>query len=94
MRVVFSPRALRDLRDIGDFIALDDLRRAETFIFELEAACRSLSTDSFRYAPLEKPQGYRRMPVGRYLVYYQVTSTEVRIVRVVHSARDLRDTDI
>ncbi|WP_092425458.1 type II toxin-antitoxin system RelE/ParE family toxin [Devosia crocina] len=52
MRVVFSPRALRDLRDIGDFIALDNLRRAETFIFELEAACRSLSTDSVRYALL------------------------------------------
>ncbi len=93
MRVVFSPRALRDLRAIGDFIAIDSPKRAVTFVKELELACRSLASENARYPLLGRPEGYRRMPVGNYLVLYTVASTAVRIVRVIHAARDLDDID-
>jgi toxin ParE1/3/4 len=91
MQVTFSPRALRDLRAIGDYIAIDSPERSGTFVAEVRVACESLATESNRYALLERPKGYRRMPVGSYLVFYQTTGDFVRIVRVVHSARDSRD---
>ncbi|QYO76446.1 type II toxin-antitoxin system RelE/ParE family toxin [Devosia salina] len=94
MRVVFSPKALRDLCAIGDFIGLENASRAATFVAELELACRSLSSESMRYALLEKPKGYRRMPIGNYLVLYQVTASDVRVVRVIHAARDMNELDL
>ena len=47
-----------------------------------------------RYALLERPKGYRRMPFGNYLVLYQVTASDVRIVRVIHAARDMNELDL
>jgi toxin ParE1/3/4 len=85
---------LRDLRAIADYIALDSPRRASSFVAELRVACESLATESDRYPQLDRPKTYRRMPIRNYLVFYQVTGEIVRIVRVVHSARDLRDLDL
>ena len=89
MRVVFAPAALRDLQAIGDYIAVENRSRARTFVAELRAACTSLSSEAQRYAPQPQWPDIRRMPVGNYLVLYQALEDAVRIVRVVHSARDL-----
>jgi toxin ParE1/3/4 len=89
MRVVFTPAALRDLREIGDYIALDNRKRARTFVAELRAACRSLETDSRRYPLLHELTVIRRMPIGNYLVLYGAFDDRIQIVRVIHSARDI-----
>lgn len=91
MDVLYSRKALRDLQAIGDYIALDSPKRSLTFVAELRQACHSLAVESHRYPVLEQPKGYRRMPVGNYLVFYLVTGESVRIARVVHSARDIRN---
>lgn len=91
MRVVYSPAALRDLKSIGDFIALESSKRARTFLAELRVACRSLGTDSLRYPLQERWKAIRRMPFGNYLVLYRASDDSVQIVRVLHSARDVGD---
>ena len=91
MRVIFSPKSLRDIAAIGDYIALENRRRAKSFVAELRVACRSLSSDSLRYPLQPRWPGIRRMPIGNYLILYGVSNDAVRIVRVIHSARDLDD---
>ncbi|MGV8853708.1 MAG: type II toxin-antitoxin system RelE/ParE family toxin [Devosia sp.] len=89
MRVVYAPAAFRDLLDIGDYIAIDNRRRARTFVAELRAACRSLGHDSLCYPYQQELTDIRRMPVGNYLVLYRVLDDRVQIVRIVHAARDI-----
>lgn len=91
MRIAYTRLALNDLRTIGDFMALDNRRRAGSFVVELRAACRSLQTGSQRY-PIQSQwqgQGVRRMPVGAYLAFYRIVDDSVQILRVVHSAREI-----
>jgi toxin ParE1/3/4 len=89
MRVVYTPASLRDLTDIGDYIAFDSRKRAKTFVAQLRAACHSLGSDSLHYPVLEELANIRRMPVGNYLVLYRAFDDRVQIVRVIHAARDI-----
>ena len=86
----YAPEALADLREIALYIADDNPGRALTFIAELErraaeAASRPLS---FRERPEISP-GLRAIGHGRYLIFFRDMEDEVRVVRVVHGARDI-----
>lgn len=92
-----SPRALADLAEIGDRIALDAPIRAVTFVDELLDACRRAGErpEAFPARPDLAP-GLRVAVHGRYLVLFRVLpdpggrGEEVRVERVVHGARRLR----
>lgn len=89
-RLGFAPEAVADLREIALYIAAEDPDRALTFVAELEqkateAASRPLS---FRERP-EISRGLRAIGHGRYLIFFRDLVDEVRIVWVVHGARDL-----
>ncbi|WP_394761101.1 type II toxin-antitoxin system RelE/ParE family toxin [Phenylobacterium sp.] len=89
-RLGFAPEAVADLREIALYIADDSPQRALTFVAELEqkamdAASRPLA---FRERADISP-GLRAISHGRYLIFFRDLVDEVRIVRVVHGARDL-----
>ena len=89
-RLVFAPLARDDLMSIGLYIADENPERAETFIAELEAKARQATE-----RPLSFPErsdispGLRAAIHGRYLLLFRDLGDEVRIVRVLHGARDL-----
>ena len=86
-----SPRAAADLDEIADYIARDNPERAITFIEELRAVCErtSHSPEAYTLRPDIAPEV--RMAVhGQYLILFRVLSTEVRVERVLHGARNLR----
>lgn len=92
MRLVFSGLAETDLESIGDWIARDSPRRAESFVRELRRVCQSFCVHP-RRAPVARMVGGRelRRAVHRaYLVYFAIDDArnEVTIVRIVHGARD------
>lgn len=92
-RIGFAPEALADLADLREialYIAADSPQRALTFVADLEekateAASRPMT---FRERPDISP-GLRAVGHGRYLIFFRDLADEVRIVRIVHSARDL-----
>jgi toxin ParE1/3/4 len=90
-RLVFAPAARTDLTDIALFIAEDDPRRAESFVAELEAKARRIAErpNSFPVRDELSP-GLRSAVHGRYVIFFRDMSDEVRIVRVLHGARDLK----
>jgi toxin ParE1/3/4 len=89
MEVVFSPAAIADLEEIGDYIAQDSPARAETFVAEIRARCNRIA-DMPRAAPqrADLRAGIRMVPLGRYLIFYSIDDG-IRIERILHGARDL-----
>lgn len=89
-RLVVSPAARQDLIDIGDFIAADNPQRAITFVPEIEERIRQTAErpQSFPERP-ELHEGLRVARHGRYLIFFIAKVDKVRIVRVLHGARDL-----
>jgi toxin ParE1/3/4 len=91
MRLVFAPAAKADLREIAAYIAEDDPNRAKSFTAELRAACDILIDHPFLgMARPELGDGLRSKPHGRYVIYYRILDTSVRIERFQHGARDAR----
>jgi toxin ParE1/3/4 len=89
-RLVFTPAARDDLMTIGLYIADDNPPRAESFVAELEAKARHLAENPRSYPARDDiSPGLRAAVHGRYLLLYREFEDEVRIVRVVHGARDL-----
>lgn len=89
-RLVILPAARRDLIEIGDFIALDNPERALSFVAEIEAKMTAIAERPDRFpARDELHVGLRAARHGRYLIFFLEAAGEIRIVRVLHGARDL-----
>ena len=92
MKVILSPRSERDLEEIADFIARDSPRSAIRFIADLRATCEKLADAPLGYeVQLQLDPSIRRAVHGRYLVFYSVNPDRVRVERILHAARDLKD---
>jgi toxin ParE1/3/4 len=90
MRLELSPAADADLVEIASFIARDNVPRAYTFVAELETACAQLI--DYPYSGVARSDiriGLRSKPHGRYVIFYCVFETVIRIERIVHGARDI-----
>ena len=90
MRVVFSLAFSKDLNEISDYIALDNPHRAVSFTEEIRQRCLTLRgmPESGTARP-EFGLNMRSIPFGRYIIFYAIYSDRIRVVRVVHGARNL-----
>jgi len=68
-RLVVLPGARRDLIEIGDYIALDNPRRAASFVAEVEAEIARIAAQPSRFpARADLAPGLRAARHGRYLI--------------------------
>lgn len=88
--VEIAPAARADLQGITLYIADDNPTRAESFVAELLARVAAIGErpQSFSRRDAISP-GLRSASYGRYLIFFRDLPHAVRIVRVLHSARDL-----
>ena len=90
MQLVFLSKAEQDLEAIGDYIALNNPRRAASFVRELQAQCRKLAMSPKAYRPRpELGKGLRSCAHGNYLILYAESDRLVQIVRILHGAMDI-----
>jgi toxin ParE1/3/4 len=87
-----SSRAELDLADLWSFIAERDLVAADRMTAKFSATFRRLQ----RFPKLGEAiehlgVDFRRFPVEKYVVFYRHVHGEIRIVRVLHSARQWED---
>jgi plasmid stabilization system protein ParE len=91
MECIFSERAARDLKEIGDYIARDDPQRAVSYVQELRARGRKIA--GMPGAPLIVDQigdlPVRKVLFGRYRIYYSWHHEQnvVVILHIRHGAR-------
>jgi toxin ParE1/3/4 len=90
MIVVITHEAEADLERIGDHIAVDNSRRAATFVQELREKCAALAHAPRAYplVPRHEHAGVRRRPYGNYLIFYRVGIGIIEVVHILHGARD------
>jgi len=91
-KIEILPAAWDDLREIGEYIAQDNLDAANRTVNKLIASLRRL--EQF---PLSAPlvpdidlsrEGYRALGCGKYLCFYRLVDKTVYIYHVIHGARN------
>ena len=90
MIVAFTEEALRDLEEIGDYIAQDNADRAESFIAEIRDKCLGIGAFPKSFPVVHRHAGFRIRKRGfrGYLIFYRIIGSTVEIVHVLHCARD------
>ena len=91
----FSPEAWDDMRAIVAYIATDNPDAAERFVPALEETYAQLEAlpgmGSVRHFGRTDLQGVRIIPVTgfeSYLIFYAAVQKNVKVLRVLHAARD------
>ena len=88
-RVVLSPEARGDLRQILEYIGGDNPRAATTIVGDLRKACSRLADwPQLGTTCDEISIGLRYFTRRSYVIYYRPTQAGIEVVRVVHGARD------
>jgi toxin ParE1/3/4 len=88
MNVVYAPRALRDLTDIGAYLVKHNPGGAANVLGAIKS-----SIDTLGFFPqigrLVDDAGHRRVPVLRYpyLIFYRIAGEDLLILHVRHSSR-------
>lgn len=88
--MIFTQRARSNLKSIGDWIARDNPPRAITFIAQLRAACADLLDFPSAYPIIGNLAGspVHKRVFGAYLILYEIENGDVRVLTIVHGARD------
>ena len=86
--VVWLNEALEDLKSIGDFIAQENANAAYNVLIRIKAAVDNL----LRHPEIGRPGrvfGTREMIMNDlpYILVYQITDKDIRILAVMHTAR-------
>lgn len=91
-RFVLTPRAKRDVNEIWDYIAIDNIDAANRVADALESAMLTLAKNPglghWREELADKR--HRFFPVYSYLIVYRHGGGRLEIVRVLHAARDVQ----
>ncbi len=88
MRLVFTRSARQDLLSIGDWIAVDNPRRAASFVDRVEQHCSTLARhpDAFPLVEGFEDRGIRRSVYRGYLVFYRVEPERLVVIHVLSGA--------
>lgn len=90
MRLIASPDARRDLRHIARRSEREwGLARQKLYLASIHEQFRILSESPEIGRPRDDlGDGYRSLPIGRHMIFYQVSRDVVRILRVLHQHMD------
>lgn len=96
MSLVVRPQARRDIRDIADHIAAENMEASDRFLDDVYSAFQLLarmpnmgSARRFRREGLKGLRLWRVPHFGKYLVVYRPRPDGVEIIRVLHGARNI-----
>lgn len=92
MNLFFTLLAEKDLEEIGDYIAIDNPRRAISFIAELRGQCRKICLNPEGYRNrTELSEKIRSCAFGKYVIFFEAEDQQITIIRILHGARDLKE---
>lgn len=92
MCIYFTPQAETDLEEIGDYIALDNLHRAVTFIQEIREHCEKIASGPLRYeARPELGDKLRSCAHGNYVIFFEPFEEGALVLRILQGARNFSD---
>ena len=93
-KIVWSPRAIKDINEIAEFIAKDSLQyaKAQTRLFIEMAEELEAHPHRGRIVPELGINSIRQLLCGHYRIIYEVSPQMIGILTVHHQARLLKNT--
>ena len=90
-RIVWAPRARRDLSEIWKYFArVGSVDVADKLLRDINHAGRQLGRHAFMGRPRDElVSGLRSVLVHPHIIFYRVSEEAVEIARVLHQRRDL-----
>ena len=90
-RVDLTLDAQADLKEIWDYVARDSVFQADRLLSRFEEKFIHLANHRGYGRPRpELASGCRSHPFGNYCFYFRQTKDGILLLRVLHSARDIR----
>ena len=91
-QIIWTTRALKDLRTINDYISLDSIFYAKRFISKLIDRVDQLVdfSESGRIVPEKDDPQIRELIEGNYRIFYRLNKDKVTILRIHNSARKIK----
>ncbi len=88
-RPLFTSLASHDIHGIIRYIGSTNPVAASRIVGRIEAACQRLADEPLigQVRPDLLPD-IRFLPVGNYLVFYKPSTEGIRVIRIIHGARD------
>ena len=90
-RVKWTNPALDDLAEIAEYISRDSRQYATAMVAELRRAARSLAKFSYRSRKVPEigRTDVRELMISSFRLIFQIKTDHIRILAVLHEARDL-----
>lgn len=89
-QVVYRPWARLDLKDVFGHIAETNPTAAAAAVRLIDEKARLLANSPrIGQAAKHLDPRLRRLPVGNYLIFYEVADRGIDVIRVLHGARDI-----
>jgi toxin ParE1/3/4 len=90
LEIVTRPRAREDLKGIWHYTFNEwGEVQADQYLAEIKAGIEQLRHNPKIGRPREEVRsGYRSLRVNQHIVYYLLTPTVIRIIRVLHARQD------
>jgi len=86
MKLRYERGALADLEEIFAYIAADNPEAAARLVARIEEVTARIAASPY-IGEATRKSGFRRFPVGNYLIVYEVGEDEVVVHYVRHGAR-------
>lgn len=90
-KIKYLPKARQDLKEINDYIKIDDSKAALKLIDQIDSSISQLSDfPALGKVPKDQRLGmlnYRVLVVHNYLVFYVVKKDFIQVRRVIHGRR-------
>ncbi len=86
MKLRYERGALSDLNEIFSYIARDNPGAASSLVTRVEEIAAKIAASPYLGEVTRNPR-FRRFPIGKYMVVYEVGADEVIIHYVRHGAR-------
>jgi toxin ParE1/3/4 len=86
MKLRYERDVLADLEEIFSYVAADNPDAAGCLVARIENAAARIAESPYIGETTRRP-GFRRLPVGNYLIVYEVGNDEIIIHYVRHGAR-------
>jgi len=96
VKVIWTERALRDLEDIGNYIAQDSPKYAGRTLEKIIRIAGLIESNPYmgRIVPELNDQLIREFIRGNYRIIYQIRENATFILTVFHSARYLSEKEL
>jgi len=91
-KIIWTNKAIKDLRSINDYISIDFRLYATRFISTLVTRVDQLIEfpESGRVVPEKDDPAIRELIEGNYRIFYKLQRSTVIILRIHHSAKSIK----